>query len=378
MDAVLTMTPRSPSSPGSVRAIAAAASRSTLNVPTRLTMTVRVNGASPCGDPSRFTVRSAQPMPAQLIAMRNGRSLPVASSIAACADVSSVTSVRTKVVCPPSSLARACPRSSWRSRIVTAAPRAASARAVASPRPEAPPVTTAATSKFCMFGTLMGRTQGPRAMDRTSGDAPHAKPAHRVESEPMSRTVWQASEQDPACAGVDEGKPGRRRRQDRRKVAAEGSGRRSWWTAFAVLSLLGGLWSVADPVFSVPDEPAHAVYAVAAVRGQLSAPTKGVDTIVTVPATYANPNTAASCFIFAPTVPAGCAERLLARSGDAHVVTTAGRYPPAYYLYVGSATLLADGTAAIYLMRLLTVLACAALLASAFSSARRSRSPWPV
>src|SRR3954453_21881188 len=215
-------------------------------------------------------------------------------------------------------------------------------------------------------------------MERTSGNAPHAKPAHRVESEPMSRTVRQASEQGLPCAGVDEGKPGRRRRQDRRKVAGEGSERRSWWTAFAVLSLLGGLWSVADPVFSVPDEPAHAVYAVAAVRGQLSAPTKGVDTIVTVPATYANPNTAASCFIFAPTVPAGCAERLLARSGDAHVVTTAGRYPPAYYLYVGSATLLAGGTVAISLMRLLTVLAGAALLASAFSSARRSRSPWPV
>src|SRR4051812_36093646 len=215
-------------------------------------------------------------------------------------------------------------------------------------------------------------------MERTSGDAPHAKAAHRVESGPMSRTVRQASEQDPACAGVDEGKPGRRRRQDRRKVAGEGSERRSWWTAFAVLSLLGGLWSVADPVFSVPDEPAHAGYAVAAGRGQLSAPTKGVDTIVTVPAAYANANTAASCFIFAPTVPAGCAERLLARSGEAHLVTTAGRYPPAYYLYVGSATLLADGTAAVYLMRFLTLLACAALLASAFSSARRSRSPWPV
>ncbi len=43
IDAVFTTTPRSPSSAGSVRAIAAAARRSTLKVPTRFTITVRVN-----------------------------------------------------------------------------------------------------------------------------------------------------------------------------------------------------------------------------------------------------------------------------------------------------------------------------------------------
>ena len=132
--------------------MAAAASRSTLKVPTRLTMTVLVKAPRSCGSPSRPTVRCAQPMPAQLTAIRSGRSLPVASAIAACTDASSVTSVRTKVVCPPSSAASACPRSSCRSRMVTAAPLAASARVVASPSPEAPPVTTAATSKFFMPG----------------------------------------------------------------------------------------------------------------------------------------------------------------------------------------------------------------------------------
>src|SRR5215218_5615655 len=66
------MTPRSPSSPGSVVAIAAAASRSTLNVPTRLTMTVRVNAPRSCGSPVRPTVRCAQRMPAVLLQVEDG------------------------------------------------------------------------------------------------------------------------------------------------------------------------------------------------------------------------------------------------------------------------------------------------------------------
>lgn len=151
-----------------------------------------------------------------------------------------------------------------------------------------------------------------------------------------------------------------------------------WWATFAIVSILGGLWALADPLFSVPDEPAHAVYAAAAVRGELFAPTKGIDTTVTVPTGYATAGTVGACFIYNGTVPAGCAKPYVARPGSAQVVTTAGRYPPAYYLYVGTATLVADGATAIYLMRLLTVILCAALLASAFASARHSRSPWPV
>ncbi|WP_369253432.1 DUF2142 domain-containing protein [Geodermatophilus amargosae] len=148
--------------------------------------------------------------------------------------------------------------------------------------------------------------------------------------------------------------------------------------AFAVFSALGGLWALAGPVFSVPDEPAHVVYAAAAVRGDLFAPTEGIDTTVTVPATYATAHTAGRCFIYDGTVPAGCAELFVPREGSAEVVTTAGRYPPAYYLYAGSATLILDGAPAIYLMRLLTVLLCAALLASALASAWERSSAWPV
>ena len=45
---------------------------------------------------------------------------------------------------PPISSASASPLSAWRSKIATFTPLAASARAVAAPNPDAPPVTTAA------------------------------------------------------------------------------------------------------------------------------------------------------------------------------------------------------------------------------------------
>ena len=71
-DAVLTMTPRS-SSIGSVLAIRSAASRSTLNVPIRLTSMTFLKPSSGNG-PSLPSVLTALPMPAQLTLMRSGPS----------------------------------------------------------------------------------------------------------------------------------------------------------------------------------------------------------------------------------------------------------------------------------------------------------------
>src|SRR5437763_1549651 len=119
-------------SAGSVRAIAAAAIRSRLKVPIRLMSMTRRKAARSCGVPSRATVRAAQPMPAQLTATRSGAPSPAAASTAACTDCSSATSVPTNS--PPSSLAVALPRSSFRSATTTRAPAAASSRAVAAPQ----------------------------------------------------------------------------------------------------------------------------------------------------------------------------------------------------------------------------------------------------
>ena len=83
----MTTAPRSPPSSGSFPAIAAAASRSTLNVPIRFTRTTASNGSRAAG-PSFFTVRSAQPIPAHETARRSSP----ACSTAAATSASLVTS----------------------------------------------------------------------------------------------------------------------------------------------------------------------------------------------------------------------------------------------------------------------------------------------
>jgi hypothetical protein len=70
----LTITPRSPCSSASVFEIAAAARRSTLNVPTRFTPITVLNRSRSCGLPVLSSVRAAQPTPAHETAMRSGPS----------------------------------------------------------------------------------------------------------------------------------------------------------------------------------------------------------------------------------------------------------------------------------------------------------------
>jgi hypothetical protein len=157
--------------------------------------------------------------------------------------------------------------------------------------------------------------------------------------------------------------------------ATRRSGIVTWLAAWLVFSILGGLWALGSPVLSVPDEPAHAVYAAAAVRGEIWAPAKGHITTVTVPRDFENIDSAPTCYAFQPDVPAGCAEALTDREGTVELGTRAGRYLPPYYLYAGLGSLVADGAKAIYAMRLLTVLFVAACLASAACSVLSRRRP---
>ena len=48
------------------------------------------------------------------------------------------------------------------------------------------------------------------------------------------------------------------------------SNRRVWWTSFVIVSLLTGLWVLADPPYAGPDEQAHVIKAVALDHGQLT------------------------------------------------------------------------------------------------------------
>jgi hypothetical protein len=146
------------------------------------------------------------------------------------------------------------------------------------------------------------------------------------------------------------------------------SGPQIWLVSWILFCVLGGLWALSSPILSVPDESSHAGYAAAAVRGQIWAPADGTRTTVTLPGTYENIHDVTGCYLLDPNEPAGCAEAFTAQDGEAEVITLAGRYIPAYYMYSGLGSLVADGAHAIYAMRLLTVALVAAFLASAVCS----------
>ena len=125
------------------RPLRAANFERTLNAPTRLMFTIRAKSPSGTASPSRPMTFAGGPMPAQLTRMR---AFPFTSSASIMAEATAASSVTLTVAKrPPIWSANAVPNSAFRSNRVTLAPRAASRSAVAAPRPEAPPVTIAAT-----------------------------------------------------------------------------------------------------------------------------------------------------------------------------------------------------------------------------------------
>src|SRR5262245_60193896 len=166
-DAVLTITPRSPSGVGSFPTIAAAASRMTLNVPTRLTSTMLRNASSGSGSPSLPTTSPPPPIPAQLTTPCSAPNSCNATSTACRTLASSRTSVSTKRPTSP-----AC-----RSATTTFAPVSASSRAGAAPRPEPPPVTRnirpatfTSGGRHCRLRELLAQRRLPILADRRLRD----------------------------------------------------------------------------------------------------------------------------------------------------------------------------------------------------------------
>jgi Predicted membrane protein (DUF2142) len=145
---------------------------------------------------------------------------------------------------------------------------------------------------------------------------------------------------------------------------------RRWWTSFAIILLLSLSWSVATPLFASPDEPAHVIRAASVARGQVLGRTPPHDPhgqlLVRVPAIFENGNNA-SCFAFSPNTTAKC----LTFTGSTRTVevsTTAGRHPPLYYAVVGWPSLAFKSDVGVRLMRLVTALLAAALLACAVTA----------
>ncbi|WP_166805627.1 DUF2142 domain-containing protein [Cryobacterium ruanii] len=147
--------------------------------------------------------------------------------------------------------------------------------------------------------------------------------------------------------------------------------------AFLILAALSTLWSLASPIFSVPDENAHATKAIAQVHGQvIGYQVPGIKhTVVDLPEGYSYaPHIL--CFAYHPDQPANCGVELGDEGGTDWFNTWVGAYNPLYYYAVGWPSLILDGSAGIYAMRIVSGLLAAVFVAWGFQAAmsvRRSR-----
>ena len=150
-----------------------------------------------------------------------------------------------------------------------------------------------------------------------------------------------------------------------------------WVAAWLIICAVGAVWAIANPIGNSPDEPAQIARAASEVRGHpIGAPIPGqlaVYTKVWIPRTYALSldstggfTGAHNCYHFMPEVSAQC-ERIVASDKQVAVYTYVGHYPLFYYAVVGLPSLFTTSIAGLYLMRLVSVALCAALLALALA-----------
>ncbi len=141
---------------------------------------------------------------------------------------------------------------------------------------------------------------------------------------------------------------------------------RLFTAVFVVLFALMGAWSLATPIYAVPDEAGHTVRATAAVHGQIV----GHGRHFQAPGYLFIPG-AGSCFAGRPDTTPACVGTSPFGSGLRDSITTAGTNSPVYYLVVGLPSLLLSGEPAIYGMRLLSAALTAAVFAAMAALLRR-------
>lgn len=142
---------------------------------------------------------------------------------------------------------------------------------------------------------------------------------------------------------------------------------RIFFLAFALLCVPMALWALASPLGSVPDEPSHGIRAAAVARGQFaSLPWAENPTLARadVPRYVAELHER-TCYIMHPQVTPAC-EHLSTASANEIVTTgtSAGGNGILYYAIVGLPTLVLSGDPALFGMRIINVLLCAAALAA--------------
>ena len=148
-----------------------------------------------------------------------------------------------------------------------------------------------------------------------------------------------------------------------------------WLGSFLLFAVMASCWAVASPLFASPDETSHVVKAAAVVRGEFRgdlAPTPpggpGPITNVRLPHPFDTVH-GIPCHAFLPDVtPNQCPVFGSQTHDTVDAGTYSGQYNPAYYLLVGWPSLAFPSGTGVILMRILSGLVSAALLASAVLS----------
>ena len=142
------------------------------------------------------------------------------------------------------------------------------------------------------------------------------------------------------------------------------SASRAGLLVFVGTLVLEAAWILAVPPFRGSDEFDHAYRAAAVAHGEWKAESAAGDAMVTVPLHIieaANP----VCESMPYTGPDDCTPQNILPDGTGTVVSGAARYNPAFYWFIGSLAEPFTGYPALYVMRAVTAILCAALFALA-------------
>lgn len=166
------------------------------------------------------------------------------------------------------------------------------------------------------------------------------------------------------------------------------SSRRVWWTSFLIVTMLAGMWALANPPFAGPDEPVHVIRAHALAHGQLTGDEPSARLrrelrrmgegrrllVVRAPGIYKSAESSL-CFPFQSNVSASCLSFEGSRQ-DIDIPIYTARHPPAYYAVVGVVSWFhRAGSGTVYLMRFVGALITGAFVATAITALRRSATP---
>lgn len=156
--------------------------------------------------------------------------------------------------------------------------------------------------------------------------------------------------------------------------------RRLFVVIFALTSLLTSTWSIAQPLFVGPDEPAQVIWAYSLDHATAQGATTQLHAAfenVKVPASLAASQENENCFLTVNSQPANCAKPI---GNDTHLVgaqTHFSQYPPLYYGLVGVSTFFMHGSGSVYLMRIFSALLTSLMLSIAlFAAIQWSTNRW--